>query len=103
MTEVTIIRGLPGEGKTKRALEIVRDKKVFSINYSDFIKTDYPFQNMDLDTEFIIIEDNWVYRFWEFVEVFSNKEKLRIDRKNSKTVFIPMPKIIFCINKIIKP
>lgn len=95
MNEITILYGFPGSGKTTRAKEIAGEKKVFIATQSDLLY-DFPFDGLELDTEYLIIDECKEITLPLLLPKFMKRE-LRVEKRFNKTQFIPMPKVIICI------
>lgn len=90
MKDVTIIIGPQGSGKTILAKELVNGKKAV---YT-FLREQYPFCEIDLETEVVVLEGVEFPKQAELVRRIIMAPSVTVDRKNEPSFQCPRPELI---------
>lgn len=90
---IITIEGKPGEGKTTLAKTICHGKKTYKICEHD-LNSPFWTQQMDYDTEIIVVED-----VQHYLSTYANFlfPKLKINKRYKECVEIDMPDIVLVL------
>ncbi len=96
--KTTLIVGARETGKSNLVDKLTKNCKIYRVPEHQ-INSTFPFQGVDEDTEFIIVEDLKIKNVDRIKELISS-EIFRIDRQGKNTIIIKRPQIIITSREV---
>jgi len=100
MNYITIIDGGRASGKSLKAKEIVGNRKAVYLTKNDMDST-FKFQNVSIDTEFIVFDDLNLKECIKIIKWFLNNDKIIVNAKNKPIFTMEKPNIIIIKQSVV--